>query len=46
MAKNELTGNMPTENLLWYFNDQSQPLHLKEDKFNQAIEIAKEIFPG
>jgi len=45
MAKDELTGNMPTENMLTYFSKNTDEiLNIEEDKFAEAIEIASEIF--
>jgi len=44
MAKDELTGNMPTENLLQYFKEQEIDLHLTEEPFNKAMELSSSIF--
>ena len=45
MAKDELTGNMPTENMLTYFSKNTDEiLNIEEVKFAEAIEIASEIF--
>lgn len=43
MAKDELTGNMPTEKLLWYFNGQ-QSLDLNASNFERAYNEASKIF--
>jgi hydroxymethylglutaryl-CoA lyase len=45
MAKDELTGNMPTENMVQYFLDKQENLNLNLDKFNQAMQTALEVFP-
>lgn len=44
MAKDDLTGNMPTENLLSYFNENKIPHLLNEDAFFEAKKIANQIF--
>lgn len=44
MAKDDLTGNMPTEKMLTYFNENTDELlSIQEDMFAEAIEIASEI---
>ncbi|MFM2393454.1 MAG: hypothetical protein RLZZ546_1436 [Bacteroidota bacterium] len=45
MAKDDLTGNMPTENLFFYFNDQNIDLDMDEFAFINAMSLANEIFP-
>ncbi len=45
MAKDDLTGNMPTENMITYFSKNTDEiLNLEEDKFAEAVEIATDIF--
>lgn len=44
MAKDELVGNMPTENLLQYFDKVSENTGLNKDEFAKAMQIAAEIF--
>ena len=44
MAKDELTGNMPTEKLLDYFRDKNIELNLNRDKFELAFKHAEIIF--
>jgi len=46
MAKDELVGNMATENLLFYFKGKDLPLHLDESALWEAQALALEIFPG
>ena len=44
MAKDVLTGNMPTEKMLQFFQDQGEKLSLDWDKFDKAIELSSSIF--
>ncbi len=44
MAKDELTGNMPTEKLLEYFNKQKIELQLNQENFKSAYEQAANVF--
>jgi len=44
MAKDELTGNMPTEKLLEYFNKQKIELQLNQDSFKSAYMQAVNVF--
>jgi len=44
MAKDELTGNMPTEKLLRYFNEQKVDLQLDQDRFESAYKQAANVF--
>ncbi len=46
MAKDELTGNMPTELMAWYFKEIGVDTGLDEEAFQKAIEMAGEIFPS
>jgi hydroxymethylglutaryl-CoA lyase len=45
MAKDDLTGNMPTENLLLYFDELGEDLEFDELEFIKAMSIANEVFP-
>lgn len=45
MAKDDLTGNMPTENLIQYFADKRVELNLNMEAFYKSMEIALQIFP-
>ena len=46
MAKDELTGNMPTENLIYYFNKNNEVLNLNEAAFQESMQFAVEsVFP-
>lgn len=46
MAKDDLTGNMATENLLSYFQDIELELDLDMDAFAKSMKIASEVFPS
>jgi len=45
MAKDDLTGNMPTENLVYYFDEIDEEMRLNRKSFNQALSAAMDIFP-
>lgn len=45
MAKDDLTGNMPMENLLYFFRDKQESLGLDEAAFQVAMDMAVEVFP-
>jgi hydroxymethylglutaryl-CoA lyase len=45
MAKDDLTGNMPTENLVYYFEEMEEDLDINRKAFNQSLSIAMDIFP-
>ncbi len=44
MAKDELTGNMPTEKLLEYFNTQKIELQLDQESFKSVYKQAINVF--
>lgn len=44
MAKDELTGNMPTEKLISYFNQQKATTNIKAMRFESAYNEALKIF--
>lgn len=44
MADDELTGNMPTENLIHYFNEKKSELEIDEVKLSGAIAEADNLF--
>ncbi len=46
MAKDELTGNMPTEHLISYFDDRKIDLGLNRDAFIGAMGLVGEVFMG
>ncbi len=45
MAKDDLTGNMATENLFYYLNKNEIEHGLNSDIFNQSMEMALDVFP-
>ncbi len=45
MAKDDLTGNMATENLIFFFEDQEEPLNINKNSFLEALELAQIVFP-
>jgi hydroxymethylglutaryl-CoA lyase len=44
MAKDELTGNIATENLISYLQSKKEPLGLNSDKFGEAMMFADQVF--
>ncbi len=44
MAKDELTGNMPTEKLVSYFTAQKAETHIKPMSFESAYNVAMNVF--
>jgi len=46
MAKDELTGNMPTEHLLSYFDERKIDLGINRDAFLNSMSIVPEVFNG
>jgi len=45
MAKDDLTGNMPTENLVYYFADRREPTGVDTGRFRESVLLAGEVFP-
>jgi hydroxymethylglutaryl-CoA lyase len=45
MATDDLTGNMPTENLLTYFRENHVELGLDEEAFQRSFSHAGKVFP-
>lgn len=45
MAKDDLTGNMPTENLIHYFKNKPEYTELNINAFNEAMVITNDVFP-
>jgi len=45
MAKDDLTGNMPTENMVYYFDKHQIDTDINMDRFNLAVEMAADVFP-
>jgi hydroxymethylglutaryl-CoA lyase len=44
MAKDDLTGNIATENLIGYLNTQNEPTGLNMDKFKEAMDYSGRVF--
>jgi len=44
MAKDELTGNMPTENMISYFSSKNIDLGLNQEALKESMRMANEIF--
>jgi hydroxymethylglutaryl-CoA lyase len=44
MAKDDLTGNIATENLIGYLKIQNEPTGLNMDKFQEAMEFSEKVF--
>ena len=44
MAKDDLTGNMPTENLISFFQNKHLEIGLNSEAFQQAYNIAGKVF--
>ncbi|UTW66754.1 hydroxymethylglutaryl-CoA lyase [bacterium SCSIO 12643] len=45
MAKDDLTGNMPTENLISYFNEKKTDIGLDMDAVQASLQMTTEVFP-
>lgn len=45
MAKDDLTGNMPTENMVYYFLEMQQNTGLQLEEFGKAVVMAERVFP-
>ncbi len=45
MAKDDLTGNMATENLVSYFSEASVPLSIDFQQFIRSLSQANDVFP-
>lgn len=46
MARDELTGNMPTEHLLAFFEEKQEPLSIDPQRFADAFQFAGQVFPA
>jgi hydroxymethylglutaryl-CoA lyase len=46
MAADRLTGNMPTEHLIEYFNALPSGSGIEKGPFQKSMEMALEVFPG
>ena len=46
MAKDDLTGNMPTEGMKAYFDNNKIKTNLDDQEFEKAMQMALNVFPG
>jgi hydroxymethylglutaryl-CoA lyase len=46
MAKDDLTGNMATENMLFFFDEVKADLHLDRSAFGKSLAMAGVVFPA
>ena len=46
MAKDDLTGNMPMENLVHYFEEQGVASGVQREAFLESMAMAAEVFPS
>lgn len=46
MAKDKLTGNMPMEHMIYYFQQQNESLGIDGDALSIALKMALEVFPS
>ena len=44
MAKDDLTGNMATENLIKYFDDSNVDIDLSRKEFKKAMKLSSSVF--
>lgn len=44
MAKDDLTGNMPTEHIVRYFQEKQVPMGIDEKAFGKALQSAQQLF--
>jgi len=45
MAKDDLTGNMPTENIVRYLQERNVQIDIDQNKLNEAILHTSKVFP-
>ncbi len=45
MAKDDLTGNMPTENMVQYFLEKGELNNFNQTEFQKAMVMSSEVFP-
>ncbi|MCK6691321.1 MAG: hydroxymethylglutaryl-CoA lyase [Thermoanaerobaculia bacterium] len=46
MAKDELTGNMATENLVFFFDEMGEDMGINRNAFGKSMAMALEVFPA
>jgi hydroxymethylglutaryl-CoA lyase len=45
MAKDDLTGNMATENLIFFLDEVQEPLQIDRSAFGKSMGMAMDVFP-
>lgn len=45
MAKDDLTGNMPMENMVYYFDKQQVDTNIRNQAFAESMRMAEDVFP-
>ena len=45
MAKDDLTGNMATENVVSYFSEMKEPMGIDFQQFIRSLSMANDVFP-
>jgi len=45
MAKDDLTGNMPMEHLVYFFRKEGEALGIQPELFQQAMQLSQKVFP-
>jgi hydroxymethylglutaryl-CoA lyase len=45
MAKDDLTGNMATENMIYYFDELDTDLNINRSAFGKSMAMALDVFP-
>lgn len=45
MAKDDLTGNMPMENMIYYFDKQKVKTNINNQVFAESMRMAEDVFP-
>lgn len=46
MAKDDLTGNMPTEEMISYFNRENVGINIDNSEFQKSMSMALNVFPN
>jgi hydroxymethylglutaryl-CoA lyase len=46
MAKDDLTGNMPTERMLEFFSEEGIETGINKNEFSEAMALSLTVFPG
>jgi hydroxymethylglutaryl-CoA lyase len=46
MATDDLTGNMPTEEMISYFNSENLGINIDNSEFQKSMMMALNVFPN